>query len=348
MSKSKTSGRGSRTAIAIMAAGKGTRLKSKYPKVLHEVGGKPLLAHVIAAAKAVVPASDIYAIIGHGATQVREIVDPTGINVVLQSEQRGTGHALMVAREALVNYDTVVVLSGDAPRISSATITNLLDFHTSHKAAMTLLSARLENPTGYGRVIRKDENGAEVKAIVEEKAASLAERQIQEINSGFYAFDVKLLFANIDKLAADNPHHEFYLTDMASIFNQQKLRVIVTETGDASEILGGNTRAELMEIDLEIRKAKAQSLMADGVSIFYPESCVIDADVEVAADTVIEPFVQLLGKTRIGSNCRVRSYSVIQNSEVGNGVTVRPRVRARWGDGEEWSCARPVFSLASG
>src|SRR5580704_1031962 len=140
-----------RLAIAIMAAGKGTRLKSKHPKVLHEVGGKPLLAHVIAAATQVVPAQDVYAIVGHEADLVRQAVAQTGINFILQREQRGTGHALMVARDALAPYDQVIVLSGDAPLITPATIERLRDFHLQKKAAMTLLSAELDHPTGYGR-----------------------------------------------------------------------------------------------------------------------------------------------------------------------------------------------------
>ncbi len=146
-----------------MAAGKGTRLKSKYPKVLHEVGGRPLLAHVIAAATQIVPAKDVYAIIGHEADRVREAVASTGIRFVLQKEQRGTGHALMVAREALAPYDIVLVLSGDAPLITVETIAKLRDFHLAKNAAMTLLTAQLENPTGYGRVIRKSAKSDDVK-----------------------------------------------------------------------------------------------------------------------------------------------------------------------------------------
>src|SRR5438874_2693347 len=160
-----------RIAIAIMAAGKGTRLKSKHPKVLHEVGGKPLLAHVIAAATKVVPATDVYAIIGHEASRVRQAVEHTGVNFILQEEQRGTGHALIVAREALASYDQVIVLSGDAPLITPETIGRLRNFHLEERSAMTLLSADLENPTGYGRVLRKSARSAEVQAIVEEKTA---------------------------------------------------------------------------------------------------------------------------------------------------------------------------------
>jgi bifunctional UDP-N-acetylglucosamine pyrophosphorylase / glucosamine-1-phosphate N-acetyltransferase len=312
-----------RIAVAIMAAGKGTRLKSKYPKVLHEVGGKPLLAHVIAAATKIVPASDVYAIIGHEAELVRRTLEHAGVSFVLQSEQRGTGHALMVARDVLVPYDHVIVLSGDAPLITPETIQQLRDFHLERRAAMTLLSAELANPTGYGRVIRKGPKSDEVKAIVEEKSASPAQKKLREINSGFYAFAVRPLFQHIGSLKTENAHREYYLTDMAGVFSKAKCRVVATRTAKPSEILGSNTRAEMMEIDSLVRMAKCQQVMADGASIFFPETCVIDSDVEVGPDTVIEPFVQLLGKTRIGGECRIRSYSVISNSEIGDGVTVR-------------------------
>ena len=313
-----------RIAVAIMAAGKGTRLKSRHPKVLHEVGGKPLLAHVIAAATKIISAHDVYAIIGHEADRVRQTVASTGVNFVLQEEQRGTGHALMVARDALAPYDHVIVLSGDAPLITPATIERLRDFHLQKKAAMTLLSAELDHPTGYGRVLRKTPKSDEVKAIVEEKSATPAQKKLHEINSGFYAFAVKPLYARIGELKTDNPHREYYLTDMAGVFTKAKSRVAALKTPNASEILGSNTRAEMMDIDQRVRLQKARDLMADGASIFYPQTCVIDADVEIGPDTVIEPFVQLLGRTRIGSDCRIRSYSVIQNSEIGDRVTIRP------------------------
>jgi bifunctional UDP-N-acetylglucosamine pyrophosphorylase / glucosamine-1-phosphate N-acetyltransferase len=313
-----------RIAVAIMAAGKGTRLKSKYPKVLHEVGGKPLLAHVIAAATKIVASDDVFAIIGHEAERVRQAVEHTGIRFVLQEEQRGTGHALMVAREALAPYDHVIVLSGDAPLITPETIEHLRDFHLQKGAAMTLLSAELQNPTGYGRVLRKSSKSDEIKAIVEETAASTRQKKIREINSGFYAFAVKPLYSKIGKLQTDNAHREYYLTDMAGVFTKAKSKVTALKTTNPAEILGSNTRAEMMEIDGLMRMAKCHELMAAGSSIFYPQTCVIDAEVEVGADTVIEPFVQLLGKTRIGSECRIRSYSVIQNSEIGDRVTVRP------------------------
>ncbi len=312
-----------RIAIAILAAGKGTRLKSRHPKVLHEVGGKPLLAHVIAAATRVVPPTDIYAIIGHEADRVRAAVAASGIGFVLQSEQRGTGHALMVARPALSPYDVVLVLSGDAPLITPQTIERLRDFHASRKAAMTLLTAELKNPAGYGRVLRRKAGSDDVQAIVEQKNLSPAQQKIHEINAGFYAFDAQPLFSHIDQLSANNHHGEFYLTDMAAILAKARQRVVALQASHSHEVLGGNTRAELSEIDQHMRLAKCQQLMADGVTILYPQTCVIDSDVEIGSDTVIEPFVQLRGSTRIGSDARIGSYSVIQSCEIGDQVLVQ-------------------------
>ncbi|HLM82804.1 MAG TPA: bifunctional UDP-N-acetylglucosamine diphosphorylase/glucosamine-1-phosphate N-acetyltransferase GlmU [Terriglobales bacterium] len=336
--KPKSSPQPPRIAIAILAAGKGTRLKSKHPKVLHEIGGKPILAHVIATAQKIVPARDIFVIIGHEAERVREAVAGTGVNFVVQAEQRGTGHALMVAREALLGYDRVIVLSGDAPLITAETIRKLSDFHSAQKAAMTLLSADLDSPysysCGYGRVIRSSlaagrgrpalHRGAEVRAIVEEKSATSQQKKIREINSGFYAFAAPALYAHIDRLSTANAHGEYYLTDMAGVFHRAGKKVVAIKTADASEVLGSNTRAEMMMLDARLRLAKCRELLEQGVTIFYPHTCVIDSDVEVGADTVIEPFVQLLGHTKIGEDCRIRSYSVIGNSVLGDRVMVQP------------------------
>ena len=313
-----------RIAIAIMAAGKGTRLKSHLAKVLHEVGGKPLLTRVIAAATSVVPAADVFVIIGHEAERVRSVVAHSGVNFVLQTDQRGTGHALMVAQPALSAYDHVIVLSGDAPQITPQTIARLLNFHLDQRAALTLLSADLDHPTGYGRVIRKNSRSAEVEAIVEEKSATPAQKAIHEINAGFYVFALPQLLSNIEKLSTANPHGEYYLTDMASVLRRSRQRVVVWKTENPNEVLGANTLTELAAIDHQIRMQKCQQLMSEGVTIFYPATCVIDDEVEVAADTVIEPSVQILGRSRIGAACHISSFSVIRNSEVGPSVLIRP------------------------
>jgi bifunctional UDP-N-acetylglucosamine pyrophosphorylase/glucosamine-1-phosphate N-acetyltransferase len=310
-------------AVIIMAAGKGTRLKSQRPKVLHEIGGKPLLAHVIAAASKIVAPSEIYAVIGHQAEKVRAAVASTGIHFVEQAEQLGTGHAIQCAREAIKGYENILVLSGDVPLIRPETIAELWQFHQAQKAAMTILTAAVGDPSGYGRILRKSPESSEVEAIVEQKALTAEQQKIQEINSGIYAFKTAQLLAHLDKLITNNAHGEFYLTDVAALLRAAGERVVAIQAAEAIEVLGANTIAELVALDATLRMRTANRLMAAGVTIFRPETCVIDAGVEVAADTVIEPFVQLLGSTRIGGECLIRSYSVIENCTLGNGVLVR-------------------------
>jgi bifunctional UDP-N-acetylglucosamine pyrophosphorylase/glucosamine-1-phosphate N-acetyltransferase len=323
VSKSSDNQPDTRLAVVIMAAGKGTRLRTRRPKVLHEVGGKALLSHVIATASALAESEDVHVIIGHGADRVREAVRSTGVRFVEQQEQRGTGHAIQSARDAVAKYDHILVLSGDVPLISAATLQHLMVMHLSQGAAMTILTAVPENATGYGRVVRRSPDRPEVDAIVEQKALKPHQLAIAEINSGIYAFKTQPLLAHIDRLSSENPHGEFYLTDMAAHLNAAGEKVIALETTDAQEIQGGNTIAELMALDTKLRLATANRLMAAGVTIFRPETCIIDADVDIEADTIIEPFVQLLGNTKIGTDGRIRSYSVIENCTLGNDVLVR-------------------------
>lgn len=310
-------------AIVVMAAGKGTRLNSKRAKVLHEIGGQPLLAHVIKAAQQVVPSEHIHVIIGHQAQNVKAAVAAMGVKFVLQAEQRGTGHAIMCAREQVAGYHNILVLSGDVPLIRPETIARVRDFHLGKKAAMTILTAVPPDPFGYGRVIRAGSGSDRVRAIVEQKALTKAQQKAREINSGIYAFATKPLFANIDRLSTSNVHHEFYLTDMAAILVKARATVVALKAADPAEVLGANTLAELASLDAAMRMRKSNDLMAAGVSIYRPESCVIDPEVEIGADTILEPFVQILGQTRIGSNCRVRSFSVIKDSQIAENVLVR-------------------------
>jgi bifunctional UDP-N-acetylglucosamine pyrophosphorylase/glucosamine-1-phosphate N-acetyltransferase len=314
-------------AIAILAAGKGTRLKSRRPKVLHEIAGKPLLAHVVAAALEVVPASSIFAIIGHEADRVRKALQSAGIGFILQSEQLGTGHAMMIARAALQGFDNVLVLSGDVPLIKAETIARVRDFHLANHAAMTMLTAEPDDPTGYGRVFRKIVRGREtneVDRIVEHKALRGKEAEQGEINSGIYAFATKPLYAHIGKLGTDNAHREYYLTDIAVLLRKAGEKVLALRAEDSNEVLGVNTRMELAQLDAQLRDKKARELMLAGTTIFRPETCDIDADVQIGPDSVIEPFVQLIGATRIGSDCRIRSYSIITNCQIGDNVLIRP------------------------
>jgi bifunctional UDP-N-acetylglucosamine pyrophosphorylase/glucosamine-1-phosphate N-acetyltransferase len=308
-------------AVVIMAAGRGTRLKSRRPKVLHEIGGKPLLAHVIAAAGRVASPQDTYAVVGHEAERVKSAVAATGIRFVDQPEQRGTGHAIQCARQAIAAYENILVLSGDVPLIRPETIESLWKFHQSQEAAMTILTAFADDPTGYGRIVRKANGSPDVDAIVEQKALTLAQEDIHEVNSGIYVFRTAPLLAHLDQLNDRNANQEIILTDMAGLLRAAGERVVAIQAAETSdEVLGANTIAELVALDATLRAATASRLMAAGVTIFRPETCVIDADVQIEPDTVIEPFVQLLGKTRIGSDCLIRSYSVIESCTLGNGV----------------------------
>ena len=327
--------------VAIMAAGKGTRLKSRRPKVLHEIGGQALLLHVIAAAETIAPPSRIHCIIGHEADLVQAAVEGTGVRFVAQREQRGTGHALQQLKAAFAQSgeappEHLLVLSGDVPLIRPQTLLSLCAAHLREAAAMTILTTVPPDPTGYGRVIRQRKDSVAVAAIVEQKSLQPEQLAEPEINSGIYCFRTASLFAHLDRLSTDNAQGEFYLTDVAALLVADGERVTATVAPDMNEVLGANTIAEMMHLDAVMRLATARRLMAAGVTVQRPETCVIDAAVSVAPDTIIEPFVQLLGETHVGSDCRIRSFSVVRNSELGDGVLLRNGCileGARIGDG---------------
>jgi bifunctional UDP-N-acetylglucosamine pyrophosphorylase / glucosamine-1-phosphate N-acetyltransferase len=274
------------------------------------------------AAQIVTP-SDIFVIVGHESERVKAAVASTGVQFVLQADQRGTGHAIQCARDQVKDYDTLLVLSGDAPLIRPETIARMRDFHFEQLAAMTILTAVPLDPFGYGRVLRNSAGSAEVTAIVEQKALTPEQSDASEINSGIYAFAAAPLFEHIDSLTTGNAHGELYLTDMAGLLVSAGQRVVALQCANPTEVLGANTITEMMQLDAAMRAVKAQQLMNSGVTVFRPETVTIDADVSVGADTIIEPFVQLLGKTTIGEDCRIRSYSVIENSKLANKVLVR-------------------------
>lgn len=310
-------------AIVILAAGKGTRLKSKRAKVLHEIGGKALLQHVVDAASQVVPPHDIFAVVGHQAEKVQAALQSRGIQFVLQEQQCGTGHALQCAERATRGYEHVIVLSGDVPLLRPETIIALRDFHMQQHPAMTILSATVDNPHGYGRIIRKHAGKPEVVDIVEQKSLRPAQEKIHEINSGIYAFRRETLYEFINDLSDENPHKELYLTDMARILSRSGQRVVAMDAADPAEILGANTIPEMMDLDRAMRREIARRLMLNGVVIQRPGTVVIDSTVEVGPDTVIEPYAQLLGDTKVGSGCRIRSFSVLEDATLGDNVTVR-------------------------
>ena len=314
-----------RFAAAILAAGEGTRFRSQRAKVLHAAGGRTLIEHVVRAAKELSPKA-IFVIVGHQADAVTaELQKATfkGLRLVRQKEQKGTGHALLCGRKELERAaPRLLVLYGDTPLLTSDTLCRFLDFHASSNCVASVLTAEMEDPTGYGRIVRAP-SGA-VAAIVEHKSASPAQLQIREINTGIYCFQSKELFAALGRVTPDPITKEYYLTDVVGLLTQAGHRVAAFRAADPSEVIGINNRAELARVDSLLRLRKARELMLSGVTIHFPETARIDPDVTVGPDTDIEPGVSLLGRTRIGKNCRIGAWSVITDSELAANVTIRP------------------------
>jgi bifunctional UDP-N-acetylglucosamine pyrophosphorylase/glucosamine-1-phosphate N-acetyltransferase len=308
------------TVIIILAAGKGTRMHSEQAKVLHRAGGLPLLEHVIRACKKLKP-KQLIAVVGHQADEVGALAERLGAKTVLQQPQRGTGHAVQIARRVIRGgAKLAIVLPGDAPFVRLETLAALLDTHRRGEAAATILSAELTNPREYGRIIRDSEG--RVQAIVEEKSATPEQAEIKEVNSSFYCFTLSKLWSCLGALRPQNAHRELYLTDTIALFRQKNERVLAMVAPDANEILGCNTRSQLAEIDRLFRARKAAQLMDAGVTIYLPETVVIDPDVTAGPDTVIEPGVQLLGNTHIGARCIIRNTSILSDMRVQDGATI--------------------------
>jgi bifunctional UDP-N-acetylglucosamine pyrophosphorylase / glucosamine-1-phosphate N-acetyltransferase len=307
--------------VVILAAGLGTRMKSKRAKVLHRAGGLTLIEHVIQAANAIAPSSDTTVVVGHQADQVRALLAPSGVRFVDQTEQKGTGHALLACRASLASEPgLVVVLYGDCPLLSPATLTELVRRQSSSNAAATLITTRLTDPTGYGRIVFGD-NGV-VSAIVEHKAATPAQLAIPFINSGIYCFRADLLWKHLVEIRPDNPAHEYYLTDIVEILGRAGHTVAAMEVENAGELLGINTRVELAEVDKIFRERKVRELMLAGVTIEKPETVTIDSMVRIGEDSIVGPFAQILGRTEIGGDCRIGACAIVENSTLASGVEI--------------------------
>ena len=326
----------------ILAAGKGTRMKSTLPKVLHCVGGKPMVQQVLDAANGAGAQRNIV-VIGFGAEVVEEQLKNQA-DFVMQKEQLGTGHAVMQAKKMLEKFDgTVMVLCGDTPLLTCELLKKLYDEHVLAEAKATVLTAKMPDPTGYGRVIRSATG--EVLKIVEQKDGSAEELLVDEVNSGIYCFDSKALFSALSLLNCDNAQGEYYLTDVFAIMNSNKEKVWAVATTDYEQTLGINSRVQLAQAEQIIRRRKNIELMNNGVTIMDPNTTYIDEQVIVAKDTIIYPFTWLEGDTVIGSNCEIGPNTRIQNTviaedvkisfsyahdcEIENGVTVGPYVHLR-------------------
>jgi bifunctional UDP-N-acetylglucosamine pyrophosphorylase / glucosamine-1-phosphate N-acetyltransferase len=307
--------------VVVLAAGQGIRMKSNLPKVLHRVPGGSMLNCVLRTAAALSPET-LTVVVGHGADAVRALLGPqTTVQFAVQEPQLGTAHALMQAAPILTGRTgTVVLLSGDVPLLTSATLRNLVSVHCGAQAAATVVTATVDRPFGYGRIVRVD---GELARIVEERDASPTERQIHEINSGIYAFDLAPLFDALRSVASQNAQGEYYLTDLVAIYRRRKLLVKSVLVDDPQEVRGVNSRTELAEVSRLVRQKKNEELMASGVTLVDPAATYIDPDVEIGADTVIHPGVIIEGRTRIGAACEIHAHVTITDTEIGDHVTIK-------------------------
>ncbi|HXX71011.1 MAG TPA: bifunctional UDP-N-acetylglucosamine diphosphorylase/glucosamine-1-phosphate N-acetyltransferase GlmU, partial [Candidatus Acidoferrum sp.] len=310
------------TSIIILAAGKGTRMRSDLAKVLHRAGGRTLVENVVRACQPLKPAQ-LLVVVGYQGEEVGRVAKELGAETVVQQPQRGTGHAMQIARRAIRKSSKLaIVLPGDAPLLRTQTLAAMLDTHRRGEAACIILSAELADPSGYGRIVRDSEG--RVQSIVEDKSATPEQLSIHEVNSGIYSFTLDKLWPCLQALRPDNAHRELYLTDAIAMLRQRNERVLAHLAEDPHEIIGCNTRAHLAEADSVLRQRKATELMDSGVTIYLPETVVIDPEVTIGADSVVEPGVQLLGKTRIGARCTVGGNSVLIDMRVDEGAKIFP------------------------
>jgi len=295
-------------------------MKSSLPKVLHSIAGRPMIERVLEAANSLSP-STITLIVGHRSDVVREKLGKNqNIAFVLQEPQLGTAHALQQAEPVLAGRaGSVILLSGDVPLLSPNTLKRLLEMHRGSGAAATVVTATVDRPYGYGRIVR---SRGRITRIVEERDASPTQRQIKEINSGIYAFDLAPLFDALRSIASQNAQGEFYLTDLIAIYRRRKLPVETLLVDNAQEIRGINSRSELAEVSRLVRQKKNEELMAAGVTFIDPATTYVDPEAEIAADTVLHPGVVIEGRTRIGAACEIQAYVRISDSEIGDRVTI--------------------------
>ena len=308
------------THVVVLAAGQGTRMKSVWPKVLHQLSGRCLIDYVLRTADSLAPET-VTVVVGHRADQIRGHLSARGnIQVVVQEPQLGTAHALQQSESVLRGRSgTLVLLSGDVPLLRPETLLGLAETHRRAKAAATVVTATVDRPYGYGRIVR---TAGRIVRIVEERDASPAERQIREINSGIYAFDLEPLFDALRGVASQNAQGEYYLTDLVGIYRRRKLPVETIMVAHPDEIRGINSRTELAEVSRIVRQNKNEELMAAGVTLVDPATTYIDPDVEIGADTVIHPGVLIQGQTRIGGACEIQAHVRIVDSTIGAHVSV--------------------------
>lgn len=317
----------SEPAAVILAAGQGTRMKSKRPKVLHEIAGRPMLRLVIDTVRRA-GVQRVIVVIGHGADDVKAAVADMSVEFVVQAEQLGTGHAVMQAEPLLAAHTgPVVIACGDAPLLRSETIVSLLAEHERKQAAVTVLSAIIDDPTGYGRIVRGSDGDVDkLRRIVEHADASAEERSIREINSGTYCFDGRLLFDALRGVAPDNAQQEYYLPDAVHVLANEGRVVQAITTDDADEALGINNRVELALAESILRRRIVEQWMLAGVTIVDPDTVFIDPDARLEPDTTVLPFTFIKGATHIAEDCRIGPHAEVENSIIERGASVERSV----------------------
>ena len=307
--------------VVILAAGQGTRMKSKLPKVLHQIVGKPLLSHVLGAAR-LVGAKPLVVVVGHGAEMVQQACAAADVSWAMQEQQLGTGHAVRCAEPAFGGYSgDVLILSGDVPLITPETLIALVTQHRASKAAVTLLTAKLNNPRGYGRIIRG--TAGKVTGIIEEKDASEAEKQLREVNAGIYVVSAQFLFSALAEVKNHNQQGEYYLPDIVPIAIRQSKAVETMTLSDEREMLGINTREELAAMEKNLREAINRKWMLAGVTLIDPATTYIDESVTIGQDTVIGPNTHLKGKTAIGERCQIDGSAYLTDMEIADEVQIK-------------------------
>ncbi|MFI5303161.1 MAG: bifunctional UDP-N-acetylglucosamine diphosphorylase/glucosamine-1-phosphate N-acetyltransferase GlmU [Nitrospiria bacterium] len=309
--------------VVVLAAGLGTRMKSKRVKVLHSLCGKPMILHLLNRIKTL-PVNRVILVLGHQSEKVKEAVLGTYAKTLFayQSKQLGTGHALAQTEKLFYGMDrTILVLNGDTPLISHDTLISFIENHLKHDATLSLLSVKLDHPTGYGRMVR-DKRG-KLKKIVEEKDANSVEKKIQEVNAGIYLMDSKFVFDRIDRLKVNNAQKEYYLTDILAMAVDEKKRVESYISDNSEEVMGINSRLDLSRAEKVLRGRIAEKWMKEGVTLVDPDRTYIDDDVTIGFDTVIYPGVSILKASRIGDECTIYSNVTISNSEVKAKSTIK-------------------------
>jgi bifunctional UDP-N-acetylglucosamine pyrophosphorylase/glucosamine-1-phosphate N-acetyltransferase len=306
--------------VIILAAGLGKRMKSRLPKVMHPLSGKPLLSHVLATARRLKP-EKVAIIVGHGAERVRQACH-NDVTWVLQEQQLGTGHAVFCAKKSFGEFSgDILILSGDVPLISERTLNAIIQGHRHDNASLTLLTASLEQPRGYGRVLRHADGS--IAGIVEEKDATDVQQQINEINAGVYVASAPFLFSALEKIENRNEQGEYYLPDTVAIALKHGKRVATVNAEDAREVMGINTREELAQMEKILQERINRKWMDNGVTLRDPNTTYIDIDVVIGKDTVIGPNTQLRGNTVIGERCQIDGSAFLTDVQIGDEVHIK-------------------------